>query len=141
MTLKLTEIAAGVLIFEKQPYWGPELKRQFEDGSVLIRECRTVEDLLPRAGIFRQAVILMVLDDETADCLAWISRQLDRESKFPVIVIAAAELAHLEWVLREAGVAQFVHDELSGSRLARICRRFLGEEPGSVQRVAAADRR
>ena len=127
----------GVLVFEKLPFWGPELKRQFTGQSVMVRECRSVHDLLPAAAEFAESVAVVSLDAAPTDCLAWLGRQFQTASRCRIVVIASAELADLEWPVREAGAVGFVHDEIPGDRLARLCRRLLRTAAASAPRVAA----
>ncbi len=127
----------GVLVFEKLPFWGPELKRQFTDQRVLVRECRSVQDLLPAAAEFAESVAVVCLDAAPTDCLGWLGRQFQCESRCRIVVIASSELADLEWPIREAGAVGFVHDEIAGDRLARLCRRLLRTATSSAPRVAA----
>jgi len=115
---------AGIVVFEKQPFWGPELKRQFSKQRFLVRECRAISDLQSNADSLFHSILLLSLDAAPADCLAWMSRQVQGNSP-TFIVVASPELMDLEWPIREAGAAAFVHDEIAGDRLARICRRLL----------------
>ena len=66
---------ACVAVFERQAYWAPELKRQFIGRRILVRDCRTIDDLLPSVSEFSSALILMVLDDAPAGCLEWLERR------------------------------------------------------------------
>jgi hypothetical protein len=124
--------AVGISIFEKLPHWGPELKRQFASESVLVRECRSIHDLLPTAQQFRQSVAILVVDAAPEDCLNWMSTQVQSDWNLCVVTIASKEFAELEWVLREAGVTAFVDDEIAGHRLASLCRRLLRRESNVV---------
>lgn len=128
----LVHSSNGVLIYERSPYWGPELKRQFSEDSVYVHECRTVQDLLPAASTYGHALVLLVLDDDPGDCLAWIMGRFQSASHLPVVVIASQATADVEWILREAGVAGFIHDEISGDRLRRLCCRLLRIEMSDV---------
>jgi hypothetical protein len=118
----------GVVVFEKSPYWGPELKRQFAECNSRVRECRSLSDLQPSAAELSPSLMLIVLDAAPAECLAWIGRQLRLSIRTPVIVVASAEFAELEWPLREAGIIGFVHDEIPGHRLAQFCLRVLASK-------------
>ena len=131
------ESSIGVVVFEKLPFWGPELKRQLTDQRVLVRECRSVQDLVPAAVGLTKSVAVICLDAGPADCLAWLGRQFPGGSRCRIVAIASSQLADLEWPVREAGVVGFVHDEISGDRLARLCRRLLRTASSSGPRVAA----
>lgn len=130
MSRRPDAIDAGVVVFEKQPFWGPELKRQFSKQQFLVRECRSVSDLQPNADTISRSVLLLSLDAAPTDCLTWIGRQFLNSSS-PFIVVASPELMALEWPIREAGAAAFVHDEIAGDRLARLCRRLLNNLQGT----------
>lgn len=127
----------GIVVFEKQPYWGPELKRQASAQSVFVRECRSVHDLIPAADELMTAVIVIVLDAAPVDCLAWLARQVHSQSPLNIVVIASSELSDLEWSIRESGAAAFVHDEIPGHHLAQICLRILRKTSSTRARVAA----
>lgn len=116
----------GLLVFERTPFWGPELKRQFSDQQVLVVECRSVQDLSPRMGEFSECLVVLTLDAAVTDCLTWIGRQGQSDQRFPIIVIASSEYAELEWTIRESGVVAFLHDETCGRDLATICGRLIG---------------
>ncbi len=134
MTRRPDAADAGIVVFEKQPYWGPELKRQFSKQQILVRECRSVSDLYPNSDSLSRSVLLLSLDAAPTDCLTWMGRQLQNNSP-PFVVVASPDLMDLEWPIREAGAAAFVHDEIAGDRLARLCRRLLsscGERADAV---------
>ena len=137
MSLQTGKPTCGVLIFEKQPYWGPELKRQFADQRAFVRECRSVDDLLPAVLAFSTAVAVLVLDAAPAECLGWVRSQVANAFSCPFIVIASTEWKGLEWSLREAGADEFLHDEIVGRHLARICRHLLRRSLTVAPRVAA----
>lgn len=115
----------GIIVFERMPYWGPELKRQFSDQSVSIRECRSIADLSPSMALFRGCVVIVLLDAAPADCLRWIDRQSETNQPSPIMVIASVEYAELEWTIREAGAAAFLNDEIGGQEVARLCSRMM----------------
>jgi DNA-binding response OmpR family regulator len=126
MTFLLTDNPKrGILVFERTPYWGPELKRQFSDQSLFVRECRTVGDLNPRIAEFSDCLVVISLNSAPTDCLSWIGKQSQAIAGPPIIVIASPEYAELEWTVREAGAAAYVNDEIGGRDLARICSRLI----------------
>lgn len=115
----------GIVVFERVPYWGPELKRQFSNQSVSIRECRSVGDLTAAIPLFHKGVAVVILDAAPAECLRWIGQQAERVNHSPIIVVASSEYAELEWTIREAGADAFLHDETCGHEVARICLRLM----------------
>ncbi len=121
----MTQPTACVAVFEKRPHWGPELLRQFAARSVLVRECRSLNDLIPATNGFSAAMILLDMDSAPVDCLTWLSHQFREPLRRPVIACASTDLADLEWTVREAGAIAFVGDEASGRELARLCLRQL----------------
>lgn len=121
----LTQPTACVAVFEKRPYWGPELQRQFVTRGVLVRECRSLSDLIPATNDFAAALLLLDMDAAPIDCLSWLSLQFREPLRRPAIVCASADLANLEWTVREAGAIGFVQADTSGRELARLCLRQL----------------
>ncbi|MEK6259363.1 MAG: hypothetical protein AABP62_12170 [Planctomycetota bacterium] len=121
----MTQPTACIAVFEKRPFWGPELQRQLVARNVLIRECRALGDLIPATNDFAAALILLDIDSAPVDCLAWLSLQFREPLRRPVIACASTDLADLEWTVREAGAIGFVGDDASGRELARLCWRQL----------------
>ena len=117
--------ARCVAVFERRPFLGPELQRQLADRPVEVRECRSVHDLDSATDDVARAVVLLDLDSAPAECLGWLGRQIREPSARPVIACASADLADLEWTVREAGAIAFVNDEITGAELARLCLRQL----------------
>ena len=117
---------AVIAVFELQPYWGPELQRQFQTDSVAVTECRSVGDLFPIVNGFTKALIVIDLDAAISDCLAWLGTEVAKHpARVPIIAIGSAATAELEWRLREAGVTAFLPELIAGADFARLCRRQL----------------
>jgi len=121
----MAQSSTGVLIFEKRPFWGPELKRQFRDHSVTIRECRSLNDLDLASTEFSAFVPVLCLEAAPAECLHWLSQQFASDRSWHTVVIASPDLSDLEFPIREAGAIAFVSDEIAGNSLARLCQRWL----------------
>ena len=117
---------AVIAVFERQPYWGPELQRQFQSTNVAVRECRSVRDLLPAIDGSLKALIVIDFDAAIEDCIVWLGTEVVKHSvRIPIVAIGSAATAELEWRLREAGVTAFLPDLVAGCDLARLCRRHL----------------
>ena len=121
---------AMIAVFEKRPYWGPELQRQFHETGVVVRECRSVRDLFPSIESIPSAMIVLDLEAGLDDCLDWLGNEvLHSPRSIPIIALGSATTVDLEWPLREAGVTAFISDIIQGNQLARLCRRQLGYSP------------
>lgn len=116
-----------IAVFELRPYWGPELQRQFEHTSINVRECRNVGDLRLLAIGHRSGLFVIDFDSAPADCLGWLALQVtDHSFGWPIVACGSSDTAELEWLLREAGVAEFLSEPTNGDDFARLCRRLLG---------------
>jgi len=117
---------AVIAIFEKLPYWGPELQRQLQLSRVTLIECRSVRDLFPSIVNFETVLVVVDLDAGLTDCIEWLGT---RHSKpVPIVAIGSPTTAELEWILREAGVTAFLSDTVTGDDLAQLCRRQLSRQ-------------
>ncbi|WP_397568267.1 hypothetical protein [Schlesneria sp. T3-172] len=119
-------LETAIIVFEAQPYWGPELQRQFQNTGVTVRECRSVRDLIPSISDVERALVILELSAGLADCLTWLAEDFanyPRETQ--LIALGSAETGGLEWLLREAGVTVYLPELVGGESLARICRRQL----------------
>ena len=120
-----------VFVFERSPYWTPELQRQFDPAEIAVRRCRSVADIRrlafppPGADGGDPRVILLDLESGPADCLQFLASGLARVHRVPVIVYASRHAADLEWPLREAGAVDVIVEHISGRSMARLCRRLL----------------
>lgn len=112
-----------VLVFEKKPCWTPELQRQFLDGSVTVRSCRSTRDLTALVNEFPESPVVIDLEAGTADCLQWLTSFVPHGDRPIVLVVGSHQTADLEWPLREAGATEFFPDHLTGDQLAHWCRR------------------
>ncbi len=113
------EPLASVAVFERRPWWTPELQRQFCDVPVAIRGCRSAADAL------RADVAVLQLGAAPADVLHCLARRRTAGCDRGVIVVAESELSDLEWGVRELGADAFVGGQIAGEDLARLCRRQL----------------
>lgn len=117
--------ARVILVYEKRPYWGPELKRQFLGDEIRVRAIRSldvVESLLSTAP---GSILVMDLRTGASECLQFVVRVA--ETAFPVqtVLIGFPGTENLEWVVRELGSDHFELESIRGEELARLCRRQL----------------
>lgn len=115
----------AILVCEGDPYWTPELQRQFQHTRVCVRGCRKWTEFTELSRGFAQVVQIVDLEHAAADCLTGLVRRQDEPRSWPLVVVASPRWASLEWVLREAGVKAFFSELPSGEPLARCCRRWL----------------
>lgn len=107
------------MVFEQEPYWAPELRRQFEGEGVSVKHCTDLGSVGGReAG--DADVLVASLEGNERECVELL-RQVPQYFK---IFISSLETAQLERPLREAGVSSFVVEHLSGQQLARRIRRI-----------------
>ena len=112
-----------IVVFEKEPRWAPELKRQFLGDDVRVRACRSVSDIVSKSESAERKVIVLVLEAEPANCLQFLGQSMGDPAHPPVIVIGSARELELEWPIRELGAVAFLSDSVSGEDLAKLCRR------------------
>ena len=125
--MTMTPFRAAISVFESDPYWVPELQRQFLHSAVTVRECRSIGDLLPGLEVFDFELILLDFESGPVEALAWLSAFVTKQvRRIPIIICGSSDTRELEWMLREAGVSAFLPDRVSGEDLARLCRRLLG---------------
>jgi DNA-binding NtrC family response regulator len=125
MTVKLC-----IVVFEKEPRWAPELKRQFLGNDVVVRDCRSVSDIESKLENSEETVIVLDLEAEPANCLQFLGQSMGDPAGPPVIVIGSSRVLELEWPVRELGALAFLADSVLGEDLAKLCRR-----QWSLQRV------
>ena len=115
----------GIIIYEKQTRWEAELKRQFPDAEPRVRPCRRAADIPALMASMPDSVLILDLDSGPAECLRLIGKVAETVPQPPVVVLAAASLADLEWPARELGAVEFTANSISGAALARLCARLL----------------
>lgn len=117
---------AVIAVLELKPRWAPELQRQFLQSSVEVRECRTVKDLLRELDGIPTGLRIVDLDPFVEELVnAFTTRKFSQLTQLPTIGIASPSLDHLEWILRDAGLSEFLPNTVTGDELNRICRRQL----------------
>jgi DNA-binding response OmpR family regulator len=120
----MTSRSTAILVHEPEPYWTPELQRQFVDEPVTVRGCSSPVELDALRTNYDAVVIVFELASSSLTTwLTWLTRR--RIVDDPVVILGSPELAELEWTFRSAGVASFRIDPISGRELARQCRQWL----------------
>jgi len=121
----MSHLAPAVFLFEKAPRWEAELKRRLSSRQILVRPCRSAQDLL---ALCRQAPGSVAVVDFAAgidDGLRLVQALAGLSLRISPVVIGSRETAELEWAARDLGAAGFVTDRIGGDALADICRRLL----------------
>ena len=113
-----------IAVFESRSRWEPELQRQFQNESVRVRGCRTWNELSLLVVPPIADVVVLELPEDLANCLQWLSKLVATHQAPPIVVLASAEFADVEWTLRDAGVRDVLMGDFSVERLAQICRRL-----------------
>jgi hypothetical protein len=114
--------SAAIAVFEREPYWAPELSRQFADGSVLVRTCTRLDDVDAMLVEWPRSLCVIEFEAAPTAILNWFAARADSK---PALVFAVRSAAPLEWILREAGATSFRSELVSGRALAMQCRRLL----------------
>jgi hypothetical protein len=119
--------SSTIIVCEREPYWTPELQRQFHGRGVAVKGCRKWSELDALAQGVERVVDIVDVTAFAAECLAALGRRLTEGVARPVIALASPELADLEWAFREGGVAAFFPDLPAPDDLTRCCRRWLDQ--------------
>ena len=118
--------ATTIVVCEKRPRWTPELQRQFLEDDVHVRGCRSIDDVESICRDLDAQPLILDFEIGAAECLQFLGRYVGTPLLECVIVIGSRPTADLEWSVRELGALEFVPEFISGSDLARICRRQFG---------------
>ncbi|MCA9026651.1 MAG: hypothetical protein KDA86_15700 [Planctomycetaceae bacterium] len=119
----MSEQTRHVIVFESQPFWAPELQRQFLDDDVHVRTCRSINDLQQRLAKQTYDVCIIDLSADLPGVLRWLGDWQIRGSHTAILVIAAEEQKSLEWHVRELGASSFATEYVTGIQVAGMCRK------------------
>jgi hypothetical protein len=114
-----------VVVLERQPYWQPELERQFLQQELIVRGCRSVEDLDDLTRTAGATIVVVDLEVDPPSVLRWLARQLMAGPDTPTLVVLSENLKLLHWHVRELGAVAVVSEFHTGACLARLCRKTL----------------
>lgn len=113
--------SAAIAVFEREPYWAPELQRQF-GADVAVRTFSRLESLAEWLAGWPAGMALVELDADPAAVLNWLGRSVNHPSARPVLVMGSSWTAPLEPLVRELGAVAFHPHVVPGRLLARQCR-------------------
>ncbi|MGD9854052.1 MAG: hypothetical protein AB7U20_03790 [Planctomycetaceae bacterium] len=121
-----------LIVFEAKPCWQPELQRRFLNKGVDVGACRSIRDLNKRLSSEAVNAVVLDLAADLTGSLRWLLQRGGSCRQVPVIVVASAEQASLEWHLRELGATVFVDTSIGGARMAAVCRKLWQRENHSL---------
>jgi DNA-binding NtrC family response regulator len=101
------------------------LKRRLADRQVLVRPCRSAQDLLALCRQAPGSVAVVDFAAGMAEGLRLVQALAGLSLEIAPVVIGSRETQELEWPARDLGAAGFVTDRIGGDALADICRRLL----------------
>ncbi len=117
--------APHLLIYEKTPRWGPELKRHFLGSGVISRAARSISEIGRLLTAGRECLLVMDLQAGAGDCLRFVAQAQQTRLCVRTLLIGSAQTRELEWVARELGADHFVEEKIGGSGLAHLCQLYL----------------
>lgn len=113
--------APGVVIYEKSRRWEAILKRYFTGTQVQIRPCRVTSQVLDVLDQMRGSVLVIDMSVGAAAGLRLVAQTFSRHPRSPIVTVASAALADLEWPAREFGVTAFLTEPIVDADLGRLC--------------------
>ena len=118
-------VGPHLLIYEKSPRWGPELKRSFLGSPVAPRVVRSLAEIGRLVSANPGSLLVMDMRAGAGECLRFVAQS--RQSGLPIrtMLVGSTQTRELEWVARELGADHFVDEEIGGGGLTRLCRLYL----------------
>ncbi len=108
-----------IFVLEREPYWAPELRRQFhDDTSVSVRHLQTAADVHAAAGS-SGGVLIGDVSALTRECVEVFRQPMNLFT----ILLGGPEEMDLENPLREAGADSFFTESVSGEEIGRRIRK------------------
>jgi hypothetical protein len=120
-----SRIAPGLLVLERHPYLEPILKRELAGPGLLVRPCRSPQDLLSLAQRMPASICVLDWCGWSAEILTLLDRLQVAQCGAKPILVGPAELAPLEWAAREEGVVGFFAPLIEPPLLIALCQRLL----------------
>lgn len=109
-----------VLVLENEPFWLPELQRQFQAEPVTI-EAIAVDEVAMKDDSVVVAVAEILLQQGAREFFAAQPGAVGT----PLVAIAGRSVQRWEWLLRELGAVSVIDQFTRGEQLAMLCRRLL----------------
>jgi hypothetical protein len=133
----MPQLAPAILVLEKRRRWEVELRQSVAAAGVLVRPCRSTRDLLNLCRLMPGSVAVIDLETGAGAALKFLDDVLSQRLAVTPVAIASADLADLEWPLRELGTAAVLRETQQGGSLARLCRRLLTDHTSSPAAATA----
>lgn len=108
------------MVFEREPWWAPELRRRFQGDDIRVRHCIDLSSVTTAAACARDCLVVVGLRGLEREC----TELLRHHSRLRTLVVAGPDHDDLELPFREAGVLSFTAEPLSGEDLAARIRRI-----------------
>ncbi len=124
-TLNCAMRAPPLIVYERNPYWGPELQRQFLHGATKIRGTGSLERAVRMIGEVPGSLFVMDSHAGVSECLRSVLGLRNSPQPFSTMLIGSNHINGLEWAARELGVDHYVPESIRGDELAGLCRRIL----------------
>lgn len=121
-------LAPAILVLERVPRLETALKKSLGDSHRLVRPCRSSGDLIALAERMPESVCVLDWSGWPMELLGLLARLQLAPCRAQPVVVAASELAPLEWAAREAGATGFFAQPLSEHELLSLCERLLGHQ-------------
>lgn len=106
-----------IAVFEREPWWRPELMRQFANDPVAIRQVAHIEPLRTEASGFDRIVGLCDVRGRPTEALSQLMRWTKAFPGCPFLIIGSEALAELEWTLRDLGATHLLTHAVRGGSL------------------------
>lgn len=121
----MTKMETSVIVCEKSAYWGPELQRRFLDLKILVRECRSINELDENIMDTDASLVLIDVSAWPQETVTWITRNSLENMQVKLIACLTDETRDIEWTLREAGFSAVIYDDTPATFAAKECLRLI----------------
>lgn len=120
-----------VIVCEKKGTWAPALARQLP-AEVRLRQTRTLAECAHELSVAPLSLVALELTAKNATAIAdLVSRMSARFPHARAMVVCEGDLAHYEWLVREAGAVYFADSTRALVGLDNLMRNHLQRIPAS----------